>query len=122
MALGDRAGGILSGLSLQRIVIATALFIVIYSGFTIAGNAARSYQLDAQTRQLEQDIAHDQGQYRKLDAVRRYMRTDEFIESSARKEGLVHPGDTTIIASAPASSPSPAQTAPGAWWERYYGQ
>lgn len=120
MADGDRAGFSIPGLTLQRVVTATALFIVIYSGFTIAGNAARSYDLKTQTQQLQQKIASDQSEYQQLDALRRYMGTDEYIEAAARQEGLVKPGDISIVTAAPTATPPAGLRDSGAWWERYF--
>jgi cell division protein FtsB len=108
-------------LSLVRVVVVTSLFVVIYSGFTIAGNVARSYQLDTQTKQLQKAIAADQAEYAQLDALKRYMQSDRFIESQAREEGLAMPGDTAIIVSAPSEPPAPSQVAPGDWWQKYFG-
>jgi cell division protein FtsB len=118
----DRLVSLVPGLSLYRVVLVTSFFIVAYGGFTVAGNAARSYQLAAQRGELQQAIARDQAEYARLDALRRYMRTDAFIESQAREQGLAIAGDTAIVVSAPAPA-APAQTAgQGAWWERYYGR
>ena len=118
----EKLGNYIPGLSLHRIVVVTSLFVVVYSGFTIAGNAARSYQLNAQTRQLQSSLAEQQAEYAQLDSLRRYMQSDGFIESAAREEGLGFQGDTAIVVSAPQSNSSAShQVAPGAWWRRYYG-
>ena len=120
MANGDHSGFSIPGLTLQRVVTVTALFIVVYSGFTVAGNAARSYELKQQTQQLQQQIASDQNEYQQLDALRRYMGTDAYVESVARQEGLVKPGDITVVVAAPTATPVVGQNNSGAWWERYY--
>jgi cell division protein FtsB len=118
----EKLGGFLPGLTLHRIVVVTSLFIVIYSGFTIAGNVTRTYQLGTQTRQLQKAIADQQAELTQLDALRVYMQSDAFINAQARAEGLTAPGDTAIVVSAPAQ-PAANTTAPqGAWWERYYGR
>jgi len=108
------------GLSVQRVVVATALFIVVYSSFTIAANAARRYQLTTQTRQLQQTVASDQADQRRLEALKRYLGSDEFIESAARQEGLVRPGDVPVFVTAPTPPATPEAGASGAWWERYF--
>jgi cell division protein FtsB len=120
VAGSGRSGFAVPGLTLQRVVTATALFVVVYSGFTIAGNAARTYELKNQTQQLQQQIATDQSEYQRIDALRRYMGTDAYIEASARQEGLVKPGDISIITTAPAATPDAGVSSTGAWWERYY--
>jgi cell division protein FtsB len=118
----EKLGALVSGLSLYRVVVITALFILAYSGFTVAGNLTRSYQLSAQTRGLQRQIAQDQTEYAQLDALRRYMRSDAFIETEAREEGLAAPGDTEIVVSAPPAAPTAPRTTAGAWWERYFGR
>lgn len=109
----------LPGLSLRRMVIATAIFIVVYSSFTIAGNATRHYQLQQETRQLQDGISADRSELTRLQAVESYLRTDAFIEQAARREGLVKPGETAIIVSAPKAESSSAAAGPSQWWERY---
>lgn len=121
MRLADdsRPGGGIPGLTWQRVVVVTAVFIVIYSGFTIAGNAARSYELSRQTRGLEQQISQEKSEYQQLNALRQYMQTDGFIEAQARREGLEKPGDHTIVVSAPTALPAAVGT-PSPWWDHYY--
>jgi cell division protein FtsB len=118
----DKLSALAAGFSLHRVVVVTSLFIVAYSGFTVVGNAERSFQLSAQTRQLQQAIAHDQSDYAQLDGLRRYMRSDAFIEAEARQEGLGSPGDTAIVVVAPTAPPSERHAAGAAWWERYFGR
>jgi len=84
----DRSGFSIPGLTLQRVVTATALFIVVYSGFTVAGNAARSYELKNQTQQLQQQIASDQNEYQRLDALRRLCRWAR--STGRRSRDVVH--------------------------------
>jgi cell division protein FtsB len=118
----EKLGSYIPGLSLRRVAVVTCVFVVVYSGFTIAGNATRSFELNAQTRQLQRDIAGQQKQYAELEALRRYMQSDAFIETAARQEGLAVPGDTAIVVTAP-TQPAETQTEPsGAWWERYFGR
>lgn len=118
----EKLGARVPSLSLFRVVAVTSVFIVGYSAFTIAGNATRSYQLGVQTRQLQQALAQDQVQYAQLDALRRYMRSDAFIESQARREGLALAGDVPVAVSAPSPSPTNDHSPAGAWWERYFGR
>ncbi len=116
----EKLSGHIPELSLHRVVVITSLFVIIYCGFTIAGNEARSYQLGRQTAALQKSIAADQAEAAQLNALKQYMQTDRFIEEQAREEGLAMPGDIAINVSAPpAAGPAPAQPQ-GAWWEKYY--
>jgi cell division protein FtsL len=112
---------LLSGFTLHRVALVTALFIIAYSSFTVFGNLSHSYQLKMQTRQLQETIAKDQAQYAQLQALEQYMGTDAFIESQAREEGLALPGDTTVIVTAPTPTAASGDLRAGDWWERYYG-
>ena len=114
--------GSIPGLSLHRVIVVTSLFVVIYSGFTIAGNVTRSLQLSAQTRQLERAIADQQAELTQLEALRSYMQSDAFINAQAREQGLALPPDTSIAVTAPPGPGTATRVTPGAWWERYYGR
>lgn len=120
MAQADR-GWLAAGLSPRRILIIAALFIIAYFGFAIFGNAIQRYELDREQRQLKQEITELGEQQQRLEALRAYMLTDEFIERAAREQGLARPGDTSVVVVAP--TPEAArQYKPGApWWERYFG-
>ena len=62
----------------------------------------------------------------KLEAVRDYLRTDEYIEGEARRLlGLVQPGESLVVVS---SSVTPAPDSGESedsdyrpWWEKLYG-
>ena len=47
------------------------------------------------------------------------MQSDAFIETMARQQGLVRPGDTPVLVAAPTPSSASTGTA-GQWWERYF--
>jgi cell division protein FtsB len=120
MAQAER-GRLMAGLSPRRILIVAAVFIIAYFGVAIAGNAVQRYELDQEQRQLEQEITELERQHQRLEALRSYMLTDEFIERTAREQGLARPGDTSVIIVAPTPAPG-EQPRPGApWWERYFG-
>jgi cell division protein FtsL len=120
MAQADR-GRLAAGLTPRKILIVAALFIIAYFGFAIFGNAIQRYELDREQRQLGQEIAALEEQQRRLEALRAYMLTDEFIERAAREQGLARPGDTSVIVVAPTPE-ADRQYKPGApWWERYFG-
>ena len=118
----EKLTGYIPGLSLHRIVVITSLFVIVYSGFTIAGNVTRTLQLSAQTRQLEKAISDQRAEISQLNALKSYMQSDAFIDAQAREEGLAAPGDTPIVVSAPPSQAQTPHGPPAAWWERYYGR
>lgn len=120
MAQGERSGWLAAGLSPRRVLTVAAVFIIAYFGVSIVGNALTRYELARDQGRLRQEIATLEQQQRRLTALRAYMLTDEFIERAARDQGLVRPGETAVVVSAPtpaAGPPSPG----GSWWERYFG-
>ena len=100
-------------------MLIAAGFIVVYFSFTIVGNRLHQYQLDRENTQLEQRIAAAQSQYGRLQALHDWMQSDSFIETMARRQGLVRPGDHTILVSGGAPA-TPAPDDGREWWERYF--
>ena len=104
-------------------MLAVTALVVIY--FLVAGslNAIRSQQLRQQQARLEADIQQFQQRFQRLEALREYLNSDEYIESSARQQlGLVRQGETgfVVISTVPSPTPAPGQgsgTAPDLWWD-----
>lgn len=119
MARREGNGRSIAGLSAQRAMAVAAVFILLYFGVAIIGNAVHRYELAREQRQLEAEIATLQTREQWLVALRDYMQTDEFIERAARDAGLVRPGDIAVAVVAPTRPPE-ARTLPGVWWERYF--
>jgi cell division protein FtsB len=107
------------GLSATRLIMITAGFISVYFGFNIVGNRIHQYQLDKQNAVLEQQIATGKDDLAHLQALQQWMQGDAFVETMARKQGMIKPGDTPIIVSAPAP-PVPSEPAGPQWWQRYF--
>lgn len=99
--------------------------MVIYFLFSGALQAVRSHQLGQEGGRLETELHRLQERYRRLEALRDYLNSDEYIERVAREQlGLVRPGEAAIVVIAPAPTPTPQ---PGSsetksptqelWWE-----
>lgn len=114
-------------LFLARAVILLAALVVGYLIFTAVGDALLSQRLNRDEQRLQQEIAELQHQQAKLEAIRDYLRTDEYIERIARRVlGLVRPGETLVIVSSNAASTPMPEEQPGEedlrpWWEKLYG-
>lgn len=119
MAHQERGGWLAAGLSPRRILVAASVFIIAYFGVSIAGNAVTHYELSRNQDRLRREIAGLDHQQRRLEALKTYMQTDEFIERAARDQGLIRPGDTSVLVSAPPAA-TPAPGFDGPWWERYF--
>jgi cell division protein FtsB len=87
------------------LVIAVALaaaLVVGYLLFRTGGTGLQSYRLAGQEQQVRQEIAELQRQHEELVALREYLRSDEYIESLARRFlGLVKPGEALAVVSGP---------------------
>lgn len=120
-----RAVSRLPSLSLTQFVVIVAALVVGYLLFAAAGDVLRTHRLNRHEQRLRQEIAELQRQHEKLEALRTYLQTDEYIAGVARRVlGLVRPGETLVIVSSSATpEPTPEQTPTddeGPWWEALY--
>lgn len=118
--LKDKVSKRLPKISAGRIVLAVTALVVAY--FLVGGafNAVRSQQLRDQKGQLRAEVQGLQQRYRELEALQRYLDSDEYIESVAREQlGLVRRGETGIVAipSQPSPIPEPGTADPELWWD-----
>jgi cell division protein DivIC len=96
-----------------------AALIAVY--FVVGGalNAVRSHQLSEEETRLQADIDDLNARYARLQALKQYLNSDEYIESVARRElGLVRKGETGFVAISTVPSPTPAPgEEPELWWD-----
>lgn len=110
-------------ISAARIVLAVTALVVVY--FLVAGsfNAIRSHQLRQQQARLEADIQGLEERFQRLEALREYLNSDEYIEAVARQQlGLVREGETAFVVISTAPSPTPvpgveSDAEPELWWD-----
>ncbi len=118
--LKDKVSKRLPNISAGRIVLAVTALVVAY--FLVGGafNAIRSQQLRDQEGQLRAEVEGLQQRYRELEALQRYLDSDEYIESVAREQlGLVRRGEIGIVAipAQPSPIPKPGTAQPELWWD-----
>ena len=93
--------------------------------FLVAGafNTVRSQQLRQQQDRLEAEIQQLQQRFDRLQDLRGYLNSDEYIEAVARQElGLVGQGEPgfVVISTAPSPTPAPGEDLEGGpelWWD-----
>jgi len=110
----------LPGSPASRIVLLVTALAITYFLITAALGAVRAYQLEQREDRLRTEIAELQARYERLDALKGYLNSDEFIEAAAREQlGLVRPGETGFItiSSQPAPTPAPGDPHPELWWD-----
>ncbi len=104
-----------------RIVLGVTALIVGYFLVTGATTALRASRLSEREGRLEAEIAGLQQRYERLEALRQYLASDEYVEAVAREQlGLVREGETSIIVISTAPSPTPDPDQPEEdelWWQ-----
>lgn len=94
--------------SSARIVLGLTVIIVGYFLVTGATSALRSSQLSDQQDRLRAEITDLQQRFERLEALREYLDSDEYIEAVAREQlGLVREGETSIVVIPAPPSPAP---------------
>ena len=108
-------------ISSTRIVLGVTAIIVGYFLVMGAVTALRSSQLSDREDRLRADIAELQQRYERLELLREYLGSDEYIEAVAREQlGLVREGENgiVVISTAPSSEPDPdAPEESELWWQ-----
>ena len=116
-----------SSIWLVVLVGLAAALVVGYLVFGAGGAGLQSYRLSAQEQQVRREIANLQRQHEELVALREYLRSDEYIESLARRVlGLVKPGETLAVVSGPEEEGLGTSGAEGGafsqpWWKTLFG-
>lgn len=96
---------------------------IIVGYFLVMGavTALRSSQLSDREDRLRAEIAELEQRYERLEMLREYLGSDEYIEAVAREQlGLVREGENgiVVISSAPSSAPgSDAPEESELWWQ-----
>lgn len=108
----------LPSISAAKIVFGVTALVVAYFLISFTLNMLHGEQLGRQESQLRADIDHLESRYERLQALREYLKSDEYVEAVAREElGLVREGETgfAVISSQP---PAPvADDEGGLWWD-----
>jgi cell division protein DivIC len=107
-------------LSSTRVVLLVTAVIVGYFLVTGATTALRSHHLGDRQDNLRADIGALKERYSRLEALREYLGSDEYIEAVAREQlGLVRVGETSIVVipTLPQSTPEGEDEHDPLWWE-----
>jgi cell division protein FtsB len=110
---------------MTTLLLAAALLASGYFVVTTGRYIYHNYRLHQDQAQIRRDIAQLDRDHEQLVAVRDYLKSDEYIEYTARRIlGLVRPGETLVIVSSsetapPAATPppDPQRTPASEWWK-----
>jgi cell division protein DivIC len=104
-----------------QIVLGLTALIVGYFLVSGATSVLRASRLSEREDRLEAEIAGLQQRYERLEALRQYLGSDEYVEAVAREQlGLVSEGETSIVVISTAPSPTPGPDQPEEdelWWQ-----
>ncbi len=110
----------LSTFSTTKLIILITAVVIIYFLVTAGLGAVRSYQLHQREGRLRGEVQELQARYDRLQALKDYLNSDEYVEAAAREQlGLVREGETGFVAisSQPARTPGPDDPHPELWWD-----
>ncbi len=102
-------------------MLSVTAVIVGYFLVTGATTALRSGQLSDREDRLRVEITELENRYERLQALREYLDSEEYIEAVAREQlGLVRDGETSIVVISTVSSHTTDAGEPEKelWWER----
>lgn len=113
-------------LTLTRVVIVLAAVVVGYFLVAAGKDTLLSHHLSQQEQQFHQQIDQLQSQQTRLEAIRDYLTTDEYVQGVAHRLGLVKPGEKLVIVSStapatPTPTPGGSPATHETWWEQLYG-
>lgn len=108
--------GRLPRLRRSHLLVLLTLVVVGYFLFSGAASTLRSGRVGDEQARLEAEVAQLETRRQQLEELRRYLRTDAYIEWAARQElGLVKPGEVGVVIISPQRDPDPPL---GPWWQR----
>jgi cell division protein FtsB len=110
----------LTTFSTTKLIILISAAVIVYFLVVAGIGAVRSYQLHQREGSLRSELQELHARYDRLQALKDYLNSDEFIESAAREQlGLVREGETGFVAisSQPAPTPAPNDPHPELWWD-----
>ena len=119
MTTDEGGGGFFAGFTAKRVMIVAALFIVAYFGLSVASNAITQARLEARAAALQEESVTLERREARLQALKRYMESDAFVEASARESGLVRPGEYQVVLLGSSTDADDSLQPGDPWWFRY---
>jgi len=119
-AIKDKVSKHLTTFSTTKLIVLVTAVAIIYFLVTAGLGAVRSYQLHQREDRLRNEVQELQVRHDRLQALKDYLNSDEFVEAAAREQlGLVREGETGFVAisSQPVPTPAPDDPHPELWWD-----
>ena len=110
----------LTTFSTTKLIVLITAAVVIYFLVSAGLGGVRAYRLHQREDRLRGEARELQARYDRLQDLKDYLNSDEYIEAAAREQlGLVHQGETGFVAisSQPTPTPAPGDPHPELWWD-----
>ena len=108
-------------LSSGKLILALTVIVAAYFIVSATDSYVASHRLAREEERLEQRLEELRTQEARLEQIRDYLRTDDYVEYIARRVfGLVKPGETLVVVESPPPESDDASTG-RPWWEQIFG-
>jgi cell division protein FtsB/cell division protein DivIC len=105
----------------SRLLFVGCLILAAYFAFSFIGGWIQGQRLEAEAAEARHEVAVLRDKKERLQAVKRYVSSDAYIEQEARRRlGFVRPGEVPFVIESP--SPENAGDATGEWWQRLFSR
>ena len=105
--------------SVSRLLFVGCLIISAYFAYSFVGGWIQGQRLQSDREEARHDVAVLQDKKARLQAVKRYVASDAYIEQEARRRlGYIRYGEIPFVIESP-SLPQGTETI-GEWWQRLF--
>jgi cell division protein FtsB len=103
------------------LLFAGCLILAAYFAFSFIGGWVQGERLKSESAEAQHEVAVLLDKKERLQAVKRYVASDAYIEQEARRRlGYARPGEIPFVIESPAL---PQETAVvGEWWQRLFSR
>jgi cell division protein FtsB len=107
--------------NVSRLLFVGCLILGAYFAFSFVGGWVQGQRLADDRAEAQHEVAVLRDKKERLQAVKRYVSSDAYIEQEARRRiGFVRPGEIPFVIESP---PLPQETAVvGEWWQRLFSR
>jgi cell division protein FtsB len=108
-------------INVSRLVFLGCLVLAAYFAFSFVGGWIQGQRLDAERAEARSEVADLRDTKERLQAVKRYVASDAYIEQEARRRlGYVRAGEIPIVIESPSLPVDAGVTAE--WWQRLFSR
>jgi len=106
---------------ISRLLFVGCFILAAYFAFSFVGGWIQGQRLEAEAADARHEVAVLKDKKERLQAVKRYVASDAYIEQEARRRlGFVRAGEIPFVIESPA--PAESGDATGEWWQRLFSR